>query len=295
MLSGFRSLWSHVVEWLPDIVPAISNLILVLLGIIMSLPLLADKIEKTPRYRKWLAAVCLVFGITGFIFDVVQRHSTEQATRQLIGNTSTMVGNTNHLVQTTDVMVSTVSVLVPKLNAVQGEMATLEIQIKAAKEKHDPKLVADLEGRMKRAQDQADRMTRELYFITSAPQVAQQLRDWYGMKQQKIQDMHDWQWEENIHWPEKHPNDPDGLSKVWKEWDDRIEKEEQSSREELSRMLANAELIRKEMLQLIPSQEQSAEDKKQEKEFSQTDSDQRSLEKAARYLEELARRVPPPK
>jgi hypothetical protein len=262
----------------------------------MSLPVLAEKIEKTPRYRKWLAAVCLVFGFTGFIFDVTQRHSTEQATRQLMGNTSTMVGNTNHLVQTTDVMVSTVSVLVPKLNVVQGEMATLEIQIKAAKEKHDPKLLADLEGRMKRAQDQADRMTRELSFLTSAPQVAQQLREWYGTKEQKIRDRHNGQSEENTHWRENHPNgDFDGQLKAWKDWDDAIEKEEQSSGEQLTRMLANADLIRKEMLQLIPLQEQSAEDGKQEKEFTQTTSDPKSLEKAAGYLEQLARRVPPPK
>src|SRR6266446_9376404 len=140
MLSCFRSLWSHVLEWSPHILPSVSNLILVLLGIIMSLPVLAEKIEKTPRYRIWLAVVCLVFGLTGFGFDVVQRHDTEKATRQLIGNTNTMVGSTNELVKTTRAMVNAVSVLEPKLNAVQLEIATLDIQIKAAKEKHDPKL-----------------------------------------------------------------------------------------------------------------------------------------------------------
>jgi hypothetical protein len=295
MLSCFRSLWSHVVEWSPDILPAISNLILVLLGIIMSLPVLAENIEKTPRYRKGLAVVCLVFGLTGFIFDVVQRHSTEKTTTQLLGNTSIMVGNTNDLVQTTKAMVTTVSVLMPKLNAVQGEIATLEIQIRAAREKHDPKLLADLEAKMKQAKDQADRMTRELHSLTMAPQVAQQLREWYGTKEQKIRDLHNGQWEENTHWREEHPNDSDGRNKAWNEWDDRIEKEGQNSDEQLTRMLANADLIRKEMLQLIPPQQQSAEDKKQEKEFLQTDSDQRSLEKAARYVEERARRVPPPK
>ena len=99
---------------------------------------------------------------------------------------------------------------------------------------------------------------------------------------------------EHIHWSEKHPNDPAGEGKAWDAWDDAIEKEEQNSGERLNRMLANADFIRKEMLQLIPPQQQNMNDKRQEKEFAQTKRDPESLAKAARYLENLARRVPPP-
>jgi hypothetical protein len=78
------------------------------------------------------------------------------------------------------------------------------------------------------------------------------------------------------------------------EWDAAYSKADDDAQEKLKRTIATADFVRKELLQRIPLERQSEEDKKQEKEFAQTDSDPQSLEKSARYLEELARRVPPP-
>jgi hypothetical protein len=97
----------------------------------------------------------------------------------------------------------------------------------------------------------------------------------------KQHDLHLDAYEDEIHYKERNPNDDD--------------KADRDAMEELKRRITTADFIRREMLQRIPPQQQSAEDKNQEKEFAQTNSDQRSLEKSARYLEELARRVPPPK
>jgi hypothetical protein len=258
--------------------------------------LVSEGFPKRFRLALWAVFALLAIGYTveGIHLDkeaaakADSQHATgENETRGLKNEIHDLKTNTSNLI-------STIAVMFPMIASLNADLATLRRDTAATKEHHDPRVVANLERQAQAAQQQVDTLSHELLAITMAPQVAQQLRDWYGTKQQKIQDMHDWQWEENIHWREKHPNEPAGLSKVWKEWDDRIEKEEQSSREELSRMLANADFIRKELLRRIPPQEQSAEDKNQEKEFAQTDSDQESLEKSARYLEELARRVPPP-
>jgi hypothetical protein len=204
-------------------------------------------------------------------------------------------GNEVHGLRTnTSQLISGIAGMFSMIASLNADLATLRRDTAAAKEHHDPRVVANLERQAQAAQQRVDTLSHELLAITMAPQVAQQLREWYGTKEQKIRDLHNGQWEESVHWRENHPNDSDDRNKAWKYWDDAIEKEEQSSREELSRMLANADFIRKELFQRISPQQQSAEDKKQEKEFAQTDSDQRSLEKAAAYLEELARRVPPP-
>jgi hypothetical protein len=99
-----------------------------------------------------------------------------------------------------------------------------------------------------------------------------------------------------MHYKERNPNDNgDGFNQMLKYYDDAYDKADRDATEELKRRITTADFMRREMLQRIPPQQQSAEDKKQEKEFAQTGSDPKSLERAARYLEELARRVPPPK
>jgi len=143
------------------------------------------------------------------------------------------------------------------------------------------------------AQQQVNTLSHELLAITMAPQVAGQLREWDETNRQHIKDMHSQQDEDNIHWDEKHPNDPDGRIRAWKDWDAQIDKAEQSSGERWRKVVENADFIRKQLLQRIPYQ--SAEDKRQETEFAQTPRDFQSADKAARYLEGLARRVPPPK
>jgi len=147
------------------------------------------------------------------------------------------------------------------------------------------------------AQQEVDVLSAELRAITMAPQIADQLRGWFGRSQQIIKDMRSQQWEDNITWDSRHGiNDPDGHSKEWNNWEATIKKaQEEDVPQQFKRIIANADSIRKVLLEMIPPQQQTAADKTQEKEFAQTQSDPQALKKAADYLEDLARRVPPPK
>ena len=192
-------------------------------------------------------------------------------------------------------LISAISGTLPMIAALNSDLATLRRDTEAAKEHHDPRMVANLEHQAQTAQQQVDALSHELLAITMAPQIAEQLREWHGTYRQKIKDMHSQQDEENIRWDAKHPNDPEGRTKAWNDWNAQIDRAEQDSEEQWNKTVANADFIRKELLQRIPLQLQSVEDKRQEKEFVKTRDDPQSADKAAHYLEELARRVPPPK
>jgi hypothetical protein len=134
-------------DWFPYILPAVSNLILVLLGIIMSFPALAERVEKTPKHRKGVAWTCLILGLIGLIFDVGQRHSSDKTNKQLLENVGTALANTNELVQDTRTLVTTVSVTMPRLNELDVKLAGLNKQI--AKSETDPKVLAELQRQAK--------------------------------------------------------------------------------------------------------------------------------------------------
>jgi len=220
--------------------------------------------------------------------------ANETKQRKSERDTSELKDEVHDLRTNTSNLISTIAGMFPMIASLNANYSTLARDTAAAKEHHDPRLINNLERKEQAAQQQVNTLSHELLVITMAPQVAEQLRDWYGTNKQKISDMHSQQWEQHIMWPQKHPNDPEGDIKASKDWDAAIKREEQNSSERLSRIIATADFIRKEMLQLIPSQQQSAEDKKQENEFAGTNGDRQSLEKAADYLEDLARRVPPP-
>lgn len=137
-------------EWFPYILPALSNLILVSLGVIMSLPKLAEAIEDSPRYRKCLGAICLAAGLIGFIFDVGQRHSSDVSFRQLltdmdaeVNGTSNLITKTDVLVASTDQMVNSLGLIQPQLSAYNDHLAAIDRKIEYAEQVKD---IASLNG-----------------------------------------------------------------------------------------------------------------------------------------------------
>jgi hypothetical protein len=84
-------------EWSAYFLPAISNLVLVLLGVWMSLPNFAEDVERNRTWRRWLAGICLIFGLTGFVYDVSQRRGSDITNKALLQSVGTTLGNTNSL------------------------------------------------------------------------------------------------------------------------------------------------------------------------------------------------------
>jgi len=136
-----------ILSWFVDILPDFSNLVLVLVGVVMSFPKLASDVEENRKTRLGLAAICLAFGVTGFYAGVYQRHQATADIRHLIsdddrllGNTSTLVGSTTSLVDKTDDEVSntnnlirTVSLLIPKINGLGSQVSQIQFEIDQAK------------------------------------------------------------------------------------------------------------------------------------------------------------------
>lgn len=162
-MAHFEHFWNWLRDWSVYILPALSNLILVLLGIIMSLPKLAEAIEGTPKHRKWFAAVCLLFGLVGFAFEVSQRRSGDQQTRQLVANVDTLVGSTNTLVISTNQTVTTLGLLMPQIYTLNTRVASLNVKIAAAK--GDPQLIATLQTQVTETQQKADALNQQLLLL----------------------------------------------------------------------------------------------------------------------------------
>jgi len=131
---------------------------LVLLGVIMSLPDLATKVEKHPKYRRWFSATCLAAGLIGFVFDVTERRSSDQTNRQLLQDTRATLIKTDDLINKTDRL----TVLLPEVAAANQSLADLNSELRAAEGKNDPKLVASLQSKLTEAQNLADEKAREL-------------------------------------------------------------------------------------------------------------------------------------
>ncbi len=136
----------------------------------MSLPKLAEAIEDTPSHKKWLAIICLTFGFVGFVFDVGQRHSTDETNHQLLGNVNLAVNNTNELVQkTTNLATSTsqmatiVSTALPQIAELNTHMVAIDKQLKTTR---DPRLIADLQVQKAQLQKQADAANQQLLLAT---------------------------------------------------------------------------------------------------------------------------------
>jgi uncharacterized protein YoxC len=171
-----------ILLWVEDALPDISNLILVLVGVIMSLPKLAERIEDHSRARYTLALGCMVLGLAGFAVGVHQRRlATSQMTtifgnvNALVARTNTLVDSTNTTVANTNTLVTTFGLLMPQVNALNARVADLDLKIEAARGK--PQLVSDLRAQATAVQAQADSLSKTLA-LSFAPGVVSELRYW---------------------------------------------------------------------------------------------------------------------
>lgn len=254
--------------------------------------------------RKWAFIIVWTLAILGVLsaglqqFIVYKSDEANEAKRRISADeVHDLKGEIHGLRGDTSNLIRTMAGMFPMVASLNSELATIRKDAEAAKEHRDPHLIANLEEQAQTAQQQVDNLAHDLVTTTISPQVARQLRDWDGERRNKQQDLHNKGWEDRVHWQERHPNDPNGIDQAMKDWDNEYKKADEESIAQLSKIIATADFIRKQMLQRIPSQQQSAEDKKQEAAFSQARNDPESLNRddAARYLEGLAKRVPPSK
>ena len=290
LMSHFvKDAWLWIWGWLVYVLPALSNLILVLLGVLLSLPTLAEKIEKTPKYRKMLGVICLIAGIVGFWFDVGQRRTSDQTNRQLLADVSASVKNTNDLVQKTASLVATATqtaittnqtanslgVYLPQLEEMNSHIAAIDKRLKTA---NDPRIIADLQAQKAQLQKQADTASKQLLLAT-VPGIARQLREI----------AHTW----NMY--DEKATLPIGLTPGEKS--QRRSEVAKRYSDQARPVMLTAEYLRQQLLERLPST-QTDEDKKEAVVFAKVVAGESiqlgELLMAPQYLEELSKRVAPP-
>ena len=175
------SFFKHILLWLVDALPDISNILLAILGVLMSFPKKAEQIEKNPFWRKFIAALCIVVGLAGLAVSSYQRwHFNSQITQlvadddKLVADDDKLARDTTRLVGATNTMVTDFGILMPQVTALDARVAELDVKIAAAKQKHDSPLVAKLQAKEDAVQKQADEAEKKL-LLSMAPSLIDSL------------------------------------------------------------------------------------------------------------------------
>jgi hypothetical protein len=275
--------WLHVLwGWMPYVLPAISNFILVILGIVLSFPRLTDSIEKNTTHQRLLAIICLVFGGVGLIFDISQRASSEQSIKTLIGQTTQTVTNTNNLVTTTNDLAHKTTTMVENTNDVVSRIGRLEPLIATTKRMVDEEVkrlavlpLADMTP--SELSEQASSLANLMRSLTFA--YSNQDRNIDNFYFDRLQGM-------GVRWTQQQRND-------WLAEEKRKRAQLQADYEPRAlKLIANANRLREVMLdKIIPSE--SPRDEHIEEVFRNPHSDKRgvifTLYDIAGYLEGLAK------
>ncbi len=255
-----------IILWIVDALPDISNLILVLVGVIMSLPKLAEKIEDYAIARYTLAIGCIVLGLAGFIVGVNQRRQATSQMTTLGGNVNILVTNTNSLVTSTNNVVTMVGVMLPQVAVLNSRIADLDRQIAAAKGK--PQAIASLQAQVAAAREQSSKISKQLLF-TMVPGISNELD---GVSER---------WSAEVDQQKSHAGSSQ-MAHLSSKWSNQARPS-----------IITAESLRQQLLQELPPSDQKPEDTSEAAVFARAikGGSPDDLRTAARYLRDLSNRV----
>jgi hypothetical protein len=260
--------------------------------------------EDRKRIGHWImfgliAVVYIAFGI-GLRHAEMQQN--EQNNQRSSEDRTELRNNRERMESRMDQVLSSFQVTYSQLASLSLEIGSVRLGLLQAIHKNDPKVITSLEQQAQVAQQQVDNLSRELLAVTMAPQIARQLRDWEQELGARQQELHNFEWEEEKQLgrqgkPISEEDRNREVLRIMSKWQIEYDKKDAEYQEKLKGIIATADFVRREMLQRIPLQRQGEEDKKQELAFAAGKSNPKSLSRpdAARYLDDLARRVPPPK
>jgi hypothetical protein len=167
----------YIVLLFVDALPDISNILLAILGVLMSFPEKAQEIERSPVWRKAIAYSCIAVGVAGFAASIYQRRQFSSDIRHLVNDDAKLVANTGSLVSSTSTMVTGFGILMPRLAALESHVSDLDVKIASAREKHDPRLVADLQAQVIATRKEAAKLS-ETMLLSLAPGVVSEMQYW---------------------------------------------------------------------------------------------------------------------
>ncbi len=261
--------------------------------------LVSEAFPKRFRLALWVIFALLAIGYTVEGIHLDKEAATKAEGERTINQKETKELKTEVQGLKTDTsnLINAISGTLPMIASLNADIAALRRDAAAAKEHHDPHLIDNLERQAQAAQQQVDSLSHEVLALTMAPQVAQQLRDWEHSRKWARDNERNFEWEALERYRDQHRGDTEGIRHAEEYWQQQRDKVDREYEQKLKGIIETADFVRKEMLQRIPPQQQSAEDRKQEQAFAEAKNNPENLdrESAAGYLENLARRVPAPK
>jgi hypothetical protein len=298
-----------ILDWSAYVLPAISNLILVMVGIIMSLPNLADQVEKTPKHRKILAGICLIAGLVGFVFDVAQRRTSDLQSKQIFGevqtsleNTKTLVTNTNNLVinmdaeiansnktvTNTDSIVTKFGVLLPRMKAMDTNISDLKVKINDPNV--NPKLAASMKSNLADLLNEREKISKQL-LVAQVPNIIEEIRGWRDSMLFADSML------SNVYYDRSMSGQITTQEQRQELMDEETRKRAESQQKFISQipeLFTRADNLRHAMLQKIPLTAQTPEDRTEIENFAaiiRTPNEGMNFVPEAIYLESLAKRM----
>lgn len=171
-------MWTWFKEWLPFLIPALSNFVLVLAGIWMSLPNFATSVEASTKARRSFGILCLVFGIIALAYDATERHHAEQSSQKLFQEVKSGLDKTDVELRQTDALLgkmSTVETGVSLIPALDAKISRIDSQISLAKKRQDTIEVSKLQKQLDEAKTAKIVLSKQV--ISNAWLVVAQLRE----------------------------------------------------------------------------------------------------------------------
>jgi hypothetical protein len=168
-------LWTRFKEWLPFFIPALSNFVLVLAGIWMSLPDFATSVEKNRMAKRGFGALCLVFGIVGLIYEATERHHAEQSSQELFQEVKSGLDKTDVELRKTDTLLDKMSTVETGVSLVDANINKLNGQLSVAIKARDTVREAQLKKELLDANAAKTALLKQV--ISNAKLVAGRLRD----------------------------------------------------------------------------------------------------------------------
>jgi hypothetical protein len=286
-MNQIKSIVSLLIDYLPDL----ANIVLAVVGVLMSFPKAAEEIEKKEWQRKTIAMACILLALAAFFAGGYQRRQSAFVMRGLVINTNssvdqlkTVVNRTGDLMTNTNMTVTSIGLLAPQMAAVNAHIADLDIKIDAAKEKHDPKLLADLQDQAASARQVFNNLSKDV-LLAMVPPITQQLREWSSERKYQEQNLQNYRWDAASRLRDRKAS-AEEINKVDDEWMKKISDSNDIYQHKLEAIMNNADSLRKIMLLRIPQSNWTNEDKEMDKDFKS-----REEGTAANYLEKLAKRI----
>lgn len=172
-------------EWVPFILPALSNLILVFLGVVLSFPSVTDEVEKNRTLFRIVGMVAISFGLIGFVFDVRERHSAAVSNEQLTKSTTALVDNTTKLASSTKTTVDELNLLLPQVKTLNEQFAMYSAKSELARKQGNKRLADYFESQANIAKQQQKLATRQV-LLDAAPRLLSQMRSFYEQWNESI-------------------------------------------------------------------------------------------------------------